>query len=146
MSDSDISDTTSFSGSDDSDSDSSDDTASVCSDKVSGSEAELLDSMLPDDFRERESKMEISEWALTDLRAFILGQPVSKDERKNLTEKYYVNPEVYALFQTTKLTSSPLTMLKFEGSTASRDISFIHSEVRIYPILFLLIVCLLCFR
>ena len=97
-----------------------------------GSETDQMESQLPETFKEKEPRLVFSRWALKDLRGFVLGQPISKEDRTKLTEKYYVSSEVFSLFQTARLSTSPLAMLKFEGSSASRDVAFIHNEVRIY--------------
>ena len=64
---------------------SSDSDSSSKEESSSDDEDFQLSSLLPDNFKEKESKMEFSSWALTKLRAFLLANPIGKDERKALT-------------------------------------------------------------
>ena len=59
------------------------------SQEISSDTEDEKDSLLPESFREKEDKMEFSDWCLSRLRKFLLGQPITKEERTKLTVSYF---------------------------------------------------------
>ena len=51
----------------------------------SSDETDERESLLPTAFKDREPKLEISEFGLQRLRKFFLGQPIPREEKKALT-------------------------------------------------------------
>ena len=56
------------------------------------------DQLLTEVFKTKEIKFQISDWVRKKLRTPFLGQPIGKDERKELVAKYYCGPGDYRLF------------------------------------------------
>ena len=48
------------------------------------------DSFFPKNFKEKDPKLEFSEWSLSKLRRFFLGQPITKEERTSFTVCSYL--------------------------------------------------------
>lgn len=70
--------------------DSSDDSDSSSSLESMTESDDEKDSLLLKNFKEKEPKLEFSEWSLSKLRRFFLGQPITKEERTLFTVCLYL--------------------------------------------------------
>ena len=70
--------------------DSSDDSDSSSSLESMTESDDEKDSLLLKNFKEKDPKLEFSEWFLSKLRRFFLGQPITKEERTLFTVCLYL--------------------------------------------------------
>ena len=70
--------------------DSSDDSDSSSSLESMTESDDEKESLLLKNFKEKDPKLEFSEWFLSKLRRFFLGQPITKEERTSFTVCLYL--------------------------------------------------------
>ena len=81
---------------------------------------DVRDKYLPSYLQQKTPKVFVSDFSKKKLRDPFLGTLLSKDERSEYTDRYYCSSEDFKLFSAGKTSSSPLALLKSNGSNAMK--------------------------